>query len=66
MPNAPRIELYPVRQHVQMHAYGKLLVDSAEYLELRESGFLKRYDRQQADVIRGYVGFFRNQKLLPN
>lgn len=39
MPQAPRIELHPVSQRVQVHEDGKLLADSTQALELREIGY---------------------------
>ncbi|MDR5886310.1 DUF427 domain-containing protein [Vreelandella janggokensis] len=43
MPHAPRIELHPVNQRVQLHMDGKLIADSTQALELRETGYPPRH-----------------------
>jgi len=43
MPQAPRIELHPFSQRVQVHVDGKLLADSTQTLELRETGYPPRH-----------------------
>ncbi|MGP5326132.1 DUF427 domain-containing protein [Vreelandella titanicae] len=43
MPQAPRIELHPVSQRVQVHVGGKLLADSSQALEFRETGYPPRH-----------------------
>ncbi|SDN73502.1 DUF427 domain-containing protein [Vreelandella arcis] len=51
MPQAPRIELHPVNQRVQVH--GKLLVEvikSTQTLELRETGYPPRHYFPREDV----------------
>jgi uncharacterized protein (DUF427 family) len=50
MPQAPRIELHPVSQRVQVHADGKLLADSTSTLELRERGYPSRHYFPRKDV----------------
>ncbi|MCO7247518.1 DUF427 domain-containing protein [Halomonas sp. Mc5H-6] len=43
MPHAPRIELHPINQPVQVHVEGTLLADSTNALELRERGYPPRH-----------------------
>ncbi|MBT2773424.1 DUF427 domain-containing protein [Halomonas sp. ISL-60] len=50
MPQAPRIELHPASQRVQMHVDGKLLADSRQALELREIGNPPRHYFPREDV----------------
>ncbi|CDG54340.1 MULTISPECIES: DUF427 domain-containing protein [Halomonadaceae] len=52
MPQAPRIELHPVSQRVQVHVHvgGKLLADSSQAFELRESGYPPRHYFPREDV----------------
>jgi len=50
MPQAPRIELHPVSQRVQVHVDGKLLADSTNALELRERGYPPRHYFPREDV----------------
>ncbi|QNU60661.1 DUF427 domain-containing protein [Vreelandella titanicae] len=50
MPQAPRIELHPVSQRVQVHVDGKLLADSTNALELRERGYPPRHYFPRDDV----------------
>lgn len=50
MPQAPRIELHPVNQRVQVHVDGKLLADSTNALELRERGYPPRHYFPREDV----------------
>jgi len=50
MSHAPRIELHPVNQRVQVHVDGKLLADSNQALELRESGYPPRHYFPREDV----------------
>ncbi|MCZ0925858.1 DUF427 domain-containing protein [Halomonas janggokensis] len=50
MPQAPRIELHPVNQRVQVHVEGKLLADSTQALELREQGYSPRHYIPREDV----------------
>ena len=50
MPHAPRIELHPVNQRVQVHVDGKLLADSNQALELRETGYPPRHYFLREDV----------------
>jgi uncharacterized protein (DUF427 family) len=50
MPQAPSIELQPVNQRVQVHVDGKLLADSTETLELRETGYPPRRYFPREDV----------------
>jgi len=50
MPQAPRIELHPVSQRVQVHVDGKLLADSSNALELREIGYPPRHYFPRKDV----------------
>lgn len=50
MPQAPRIELHPVSQRVQVHVGGKLLADSSQALELRENGYPPRHYFSREDV----------------
>ena len=50
MPQAPRIELHPVNQRVQVHVDGKLLADSTNALELRECGYPPRHYFPREDV----------------
>lgn len=50
MSHAPRIELYPVTQRVQVHVDGTLLADSTNALELRESGYPPRHYFPREDV----------------
>ncbi|MEG3081074.1 DUF427 domain-containing protein [Halomonas sp. 5021] len=50
MPQAPRIELHPVNQRVQVHVDGKLIADSAQALELRETGYPPRHYFPRDDV----------------
>ncbi|MEG3081083.1 DUF427 domain-containing protein [Halomonas sp. 5021] len=53
MPQAPRIELHPVSQRVQVHVDGKLLVEvikSTQALELRETGYPPRHYFPREDV----------------
>tara|TARA_R110002049_G_scaffold52540_3_gene146983 strand:+ start:12917 stop:13240 length:324 start_codon:yes stop_codon:yes gene_type:complete len=50
MPQAPRIELHPVSQRVQVHVDGKLLADSTQVLELRVQGYPPRHYFPLGDV----------------
>ncbi|PKG52991.1 MULTISPECIES: DUF427 domain-containing protein [Halomonadaceae] len=50
MPQAPRITLHPVSQRVQVHVDGKLLADSTQALELRETGYPPRHYFPREDV----------------
>ncbi|MEC4766601.1 DUF427 domain-containing protein [Halomonas sp. CUBES01] len=50
MPHAPRIELHPVNQRVQVHVGGTLLADSTNALELRETGYPPRHYFPREDV----------------
>lgn len=50
MPQAPRIELHPVSQRVQVHVDGKLLANSTNALELRERGYPPRHYFPREDV----------------
>ncbi|SNY96867.1 DUF427 domain-containing protein [Halomonas sp. hl-4] len=50
MPHAPRIELHPVNQRVQVRVDGKLLADSTQALELRETGYQPRQYFPREDV----------------
>ncbi|NYS59580.1 DUF427 domain-containing protein [Vreelandella salicampi] len=50
MPQAPRIELHPVNQRVQVHVDGKLIADSTQALELRETGCPPRHYFPREDV----------------
>ena len=50
MPQAPRIELHPVSQRVQVHVGGKLLADSSQAFELRETGYPPRHYFPRDDV----------------
>ncbi|MGY0553309.1 DUF427 domain-containing protein [Vreelandella sp. 2A-K22] len=50
MPQAPRIELHLVSQRVQVHMGGKLLADSRQALELRETGYPPRHYFPREDV----------------
>jgi uncharacterized protein (DUF427 family) len=50
MPQAPRIELHPVNQRVQVHVDGKLIADSIQALELREAGYPPRHYIPREDV----------------
>ncbi|SNY96875.1 DUF427 domain-containing protein [Halomonas sp. hl-4] len=50
MPQAPRITLHPVSQRVQVHVDGKLLADSTNALELRETGYPPRHYIPREDV----------------
>ncbi|MDR5886302.1 DUF427 domain-containing protein [Vreelandella janggokensis] len=50
MPQAPRIELHLVSQRVQVHVDGKLLADSTQALELRETGYPPRHYIPREDV----------------
>ncbi|WP_085920482.1 DUF427 domain-containing protein [Halomonas sp. CSM-2] len=50
MPQAPRIELHPVNQRVQVHVDGNLLADSTQALELRETGYPPRHYFPREDV----------------
>ncbi|TMU17597.1 DUF427 domain-containing protein [Halomonas sp. ATBC28] len=50
MPQAPRIELHPVSQRVQVHVGGKLLADSSQAFELRETGYPPRHYFPGEDV----------------
>ncbi|MFJ5538989.1 DUF427 domain-containing protein [Vreelandella titanicae] len=50
MPQAPRIELHPVNQRVQVHVDGKLLADSTNALELLERGYPPRHYFPREDV----------------
>ncbi|MCO7247534.1 DUF427 domain-containing protein [Halomonas sp. Mc5H-6] len=50
MSHAPRIELHPVNQRVQVHVDGKLLADSTQALELRETGYPPRHYFPREDV----------------
>lgn len=50
MPCAPRIELHPFNQRVQVHVDGKLLAESINALELRERGYPPRYYFPREDV----------------
>ncbi|WP_075878830.1 DUF427 domain-containing protein [Vreelandella massiliensis] len=48
--DAPRISLHPVSQRVQVHVDGKLLADSTQALELRETGYPPRHYLPRKDV----------------
>ncbi|MCW4153757.1 DUF427 domain-containing protein [Halomonas sp. 18H] len=50
MPHAPRIELHPVNQRVQVHVDGKLIADSTQALELHETGYPPRHYFPRDDV----------------
>ncbi|MDN3561826.1 DUF427 domain-containing protein [Vreelandella neptunia] len=50
MPQAPRIELHPVSQRVQLHVDGKLLADSTQALELQEISYPPRHYFPREDV----------------
>ncbi|SER90522.1 Uncharacterized conserved protein, DUF427 family [Vreelandella subterranea] len=50
MSHAPRIELHPVNQRVQVHVDGTLLADSTNPLELRERGYPPRHYLPRDDV----------------
>jgi len=50
MPQAPRIELHPVSQRVQVHVDGNLLADFTQALELRETGYPPRHYFPREDV----------------
>lgn len=50
MSHAPRIELHPINQRVQVHVDGKLLADSTQALELRETGYPPRHYFPRDDV----------------
>lgn len=50
MQQAPRIELHPVSQRVQVHVGGKLLADSIQVIELREIGYPPRRYFPREDV----------------
>ncbi|GAA0701319.1 DUF427 domain-containing protein [Vreelandella titanicae] len=50
MPQAPRIEFHPVSQRVQVHVGGKLLADSSQAFELRETGYSPRHYFPREDV----------------
>ncbi|QPL47109.1 DUF427 domain-containing protein [Halomonas sp. A40-4] len=58
MPHAPRIELHPVNQRVQVHVDGKLLVEiikSTQALELRETDYPPRHYFPREDVRMGLL-----------
>lgn len=55
MPQAPRIELHPVNQRVQVHVDGKLLADTTQALELRETGYPPRRYLPREDVRMGLL-----------
>ncbi|WP_233337372.1 DUF427 domain-containing protein [Halomonas sp. A40-4] len=57
MPQALRIELHPVSQRVQLHVDGKLLADSAQALELRETGYPPRHYIPREDVRMDFLPF---------
>lgn len=57
--DAPRISLHPVSQRVQVHVDGKLLADSTQALELRETGYPPRHYLPRKDVR---MEFLPNQK----
>jgi len=50
MPQAPRIELHPVSQRMQVHVDSKLLADSTQALELQEIGYPPRHYFPREDV----------------
>ncbi|WP_369596873.1 DUF427 domain-containing protein [Halomonas sp. CSM-2] len=50
MPQAPRIELHHANQRLQVHVDGKLLADSTQALELRETGYPPRHYFPREDV----------------
>ncbi|MCD1584569.1 DUF427 domain-containing protein [Vreelandella titanicae] len=50
MPQAPRIELHPVSQRVQVHVGGKLFAASSQAFELRETGYPPRHYFPREDV----------------
>lgn len=79
MPQAPRIELQPVNQRVQVHVDDKQLADSTQALELREPGYPPLHYFPREDVrmdlltlsetvthypfLREFNMFFMNEKL---
>lgn len=50
MLQAPRIELHPVNQRVQVHGDGKLLADSKKAIELSEIDYLPHHYFPREDV----------------
>lgn len=50
MPQAPRIELHPVSQRVQVRVDGELLADSTQALELHEIDYPPRHYFPREDV----------------
>ncbi|MEG3081564.1 DUF427 domain-containing protein [Halomonas sp. 5021] len=55
MPHAPRIELHPINQRMQVHVDGNLIADSIQALELRETGYPPRHYFPRGDVRMGLL-----------
>ncbi|MCO7247526.1 DUF427 domain-containing protein [Halomonas sp. Mc5H-6] len=65
MSHAPRIELHPVNQRVQVHVDGKLLADSTNALELRETGYPPRQYFPREDVRMDLLTLFETTAHCP-
>ncbi|NOG31434.1 DUF427 domain-containing protein [Halomonas sp. TBZ9] len=64
MPQDARINLHPSRQHLQVHANGMLLADSANTIELRVLGYPPRHYFPCEDVLMGLDSSVANHHLL--
>jgi uncharacterized protein (DUF427 family) len=65
MSYATRIELHPVNQLVQVHVDCKLLADSNQALQLRETGYPPRYYFPREDVPLDLLTTSKTATLCP-